>query len=164
MKSQRNQKGFSLIELLVVVAIIMIIAAIAIPNLLLARGSANQASAVSSIRTINTAMIMYISDFPANGYAPTLIVQGGMSCTPPDPTSAFLIDDQLASGSKGSYTFTLTGLGGLPATTYFVAAMPVGGGAYNSYCSTEDGVIHFDPTGAAIADHDSCQALLALQN
>ncbi|MBI3475243.1 MAG: prepilin-type N-terminal cleavage/methylation domain-containing protein [Acidobacteria bacterium] len=164
MTSQSNQKGFSLIELLIVVAIILIIAAIAIPNLLHARGAANQASAVSSIRTINSSMIMYMNDFPNDGYAPTLAALGGTSCTPPDPTSACLIDSQLASGTKSGYSFTSVGLGGTPAVQYFVAATPIDGSAYTSYCSTEDGVIHFDPNGAVIADHDSCLALEALQN
>jgi type IV pilus assembly protein PilA len=164
MKSQKNQKGFSLIELLIVVAIILIIAAIAIPNLLRARGAANQASAVSAIRAINSSMIMYMNDFPADGYAPTLAALGGTSCTPPDPTSACLIDNQLASGTRSGYSFTSVSLGGTPAVSYFVAAAPMDGASYTSYCSTEDGVIHFDPTGSVIPDHDSCLALDSLQN
>src|SRR6202142_565452 len=76
----RTQKGFSLIELLIVVAIILIIAAIAIPNLLRARMAANESSAVASIRTINTAMITYNSSYPTVGFAGTLASLGG-SCT-----------------------------------------------------------------------------------
>jgi type IV pilus assembly protein PilA len=67
-----KQKGFSLIELLIVVAIILIIAAIAIPNLLRARIAANESSAVSSVRTINTAEITFQASYPTLGYASTL--------------------------------------------------------------------------------------------
>ncbi|PYQ41375.1 MAG: pili assembly chaperone, partial [Acidobacteria bacterium] len=75
----RKQKGFSLIELLIVVAIILIIAAIAIPNLLRARMAANESAAASSVRTINTAMVSYITAYPTVGYAATLAALGGAS-------------------------------------------------------------------------------------
>ncbi len=93
----RKQKGFSLIELLIVVAIILIIAAIAIPNLLRARIAANESSAVASLRTINTAMISYNSSYPTVGFAPLLVNlgPGGVSqACPTSPTtgSACLID------------------------------------------------------------------------
>ena len=163
MRRRRNQKGFSLIELLIVVAIILIIAAIAIPNLLQARVAANQASAVGSLRTVNTAQVSYESSFPDVGYAATLPALGGTSCLPPDSTSACLIDNVLSSGTKNGYVFTLNAGGGPPTAQYFILAMPNSGSGNNSYCSTEDGVIRFDPTGSSIADHDSCIALQALQ-
>jgi len=161
--NRRNQKGFSLIELLVVVAIILIIAAIAIPNLLQARVAASEASAVASLRTINTAEISYNSNFPTVGFAPTLASLGGTICAPPDQTAACLIDSLLASGAKSGYSFMANGIGTSPAGAYFAVGLPVGSNGNRSFCSTEDGVIHYDPTGATISDHDSCQALTPLQ-
>src|ERR1700746_1034410 len=88
----RKQKGFSLIELLIVVAIILIIAAIAIPNLLRARMAANQASGLSNIRTITSAVIVYSSTYN-NGLPPSLTVLGGLG--PANCNGAVLLDDTL---------------------------------------------------------------------
>jgi len=95
----RKQKGFSLIELLIVVSIILIIAAIAIPNLLRARMAANESSAVASIRTINTAEVTYNTAYPTVGYAPALVNLGGalgVACVP-SSTTGCIVDAVLAN-------------------------------------------------------------------
>jgi type IV pilus assembly protein PilA len=157
----RKQKGFSLIELLIVVAIILIIAAIAIPNLLRARIAANESSAVASIRTINTAEVTYLTAYPTTGYSVTLAALGPAAagtCATPLSTNACLIDFTLASASavanaKSGYYFTVSN--GTSATTpvssYTVGSAP---STYNStgvrlFCSIEDGVVRSTPGAAA---------------
>lgn len=151
----KKQKGFSLIELLIVVAIILIIASIAIPNLLRARISANESSAVGSIRAINTAMISYMSAYPTVGYAATLSALGGTTCAPPNSTSGCLIDTQLASGSKSGYNFTLTGVTGSPASTYQIIGAPAVANqtGVRHFCSFADAVIRFSVSPIATCDY-----------
>src|ERR1700758_1656208 len=100
-KSIRKQCGFSLIELLIVVAIILIIVAIAIPNLLRARMSANESAAASTLRTLNTAENSYITAYPQAGYG-VLAVLGGASPCVPAVASACLIDNTLATDNGGN--------------------------------------------------------------
>jgi prepilin-type N-terminal cleavage/methylation domain-containing protein len=146
----RKQKGFSLIELLIVVAIILIIAAIAIPNLLRARIAANESSAVASIRTINTAEISYNSAYPTVGFA-GLSALAGTTCTPPNSTSACLIDTTLAAGTKSGYSFTATASGSSPAGSYFAYGNPITPNqtGNRSFCSTADAVVRYSTTALA---------------
>ncbi len=148
----RKQKGFSLIELLIVVAIILIIAAIAIPNLLRSRIAANEASAVGSIRTLNTAEVTYSSTYPNVGFTCTL---GDMAppagTATPTSTSAGLIDNVLASGVKSGYTFALGSCAGTPITNYVSTGVPitVGQTGQRAFCSDQSGVIKFAADGTA---------------
>jgi type IV pilus assembly protein PilA len=150
----RKQKGFSLIELLIVVAIILIIAAIAIPNLLRARIAANESSSVASIRTLNTAQISYNSAYPTVGYASTMGALAGTNCAPPTTAGACLIDTQLSSGSKSGYKFTLSGVSGTPAATYQFIATPLAvnqtGTRY--FCSFADAVVRASAASPSACD------------
>lgn len=103
-----DNRGFSLIELLIVVAIILMIAAIAIPNFLRSRIAANQASAVQSCRLINSAQVAYYSSY-AQGFASTLLALGPPISGLPTPSAAGIIDSVLASGQKSGYSFSYVG-------------------------------------------------------
>ncbi len=150
----KKQKGFSLIELLIVVAIILIIAAIAIPNLMRSRIAANEASAVGSIRTINTAEVTYASAFPDIGFTGTLANLAGSNCTGVVSTTSAascLIDNVLGGGTKSGYTFVLSGVTGTPGVTYSSKATPVtvGSSGQRGFYSDQTGVIRYNQSGTA---------------
>lgn len=165
----RRSRGFSLIELLIVVAIILIIAAIAIPNLLRARMEANEAAAISTVRNINSSQVVYYNEFPTTGFAVTLAQLGpGAAC---DVTAACLVDSVVGCGAepcvKGGYEYYITSdtSGVFPHTTYATTATPTrfGQSGSRNVCSTEDGTLRQEVTptttlGAGL-DHKTCSTV-----
>jgi prepilin-type N-terminal cleavage/methylation domain-containing protein len=177
----RKQKGFSLIELLIVVAIILIIAAIAIPNLMRAKMAANTSSAAASERSIITGEVAYFAAFPTIGYTATLSPlgsAGGGTCVP-SSTTACLIDSNLANNGtpagsgKSGFSFAETGTASLAGsavlnqfyTTGTALAVTTG---TTAFCAVDDGVVRTVAPGTvanvAVASYVACQALNPLAN
>jgi type IV pilus assembly protein PilA len=122
---KRTAVGFSLIELLVVVAIILILAAIAIPNFLRARIAANEASAVENCRTISTANVVYYTTYGV-GFAPALSNFATPTSGNVSALNSGLLDDILVSGTKSGYVFT------------YVPLSPDSNGYFNDYTLNSD--------------------------
>ena len=154
---RKEQRGFSLIELLIVVAIILIMAAIAVPNYLRSRLAANEASAAQSVRAINTAAVAYSATYPQNGFPPSLVALGGPSPCTASPANACLLDSVLSSGTKAGYVFGFTGDGLTPSVTYSITAIPVSLGisGQRMFCSDQTGVIRYDPSGAGCTNNSA---------
>jgi type IV pilus assembly protein PilA len=170
----RKQNGFSLIELLIVVAIILIIAAIAIPNLMRARIAANDSSAAASIHDINIGQAAYFATYPTIGFPATLAILGGAAPCTPSMATACLIDNSLALNGGGSgksgYNFAATGSasGGSPLNDQFYSTgAPLGSfSGTRSYCSFQDMVIRLQPPGiiTLVPSYPACQTMNPMSN
>ena len=155
----RKQKGFSLIELLIVVAIILIIAAIAVPNLLRSRMAANESSAAASLRTIGTANVTYSSTYNV-GFAGVLTAMGVLTGTTPTSANADLLDavlGGLAAPVKSGYSFQYTPsvaapTVGAPNPSFTVVATPVGpnSSGTSTFCLDQTNVVGRDTSGVTV--------------
>jgi type IV pilus assembly protein PilA len=153
---KRSQSGYTLMELLIVMSVILILMAIAIPNYMNMRSQANETSALQSLRAINSAEIQYETDYPANGFSCNLSQLGGdPKSGAPSPQAAQLLSNDLASGQKSGYTFTIGNCTKVTVnnqdvyTSFEATAVPqsVGKTGHRGFCMDQTGEIKSDPAG-----------------
>jgi len=139
---KKNNKGFSLLELLIVVAIILIIATIAIPSLLRSRQAANESAAVANLRTINTAEVTYLSSSGGSyGDLPALVAAG-------------LLDNTFTTGAKAGYNFTVDATGADYTARAWFASSNTG---RNQYYSIPDAVVRYGSIAPGHVEGDAVQ-------
>ncbi len=152
----KRSSGFTLMELLIVIAIILILMLMAIPTIGSLKKQANETSAINSMQVITKLQVQYDSTYPSNGYACSLTALGGDPKTgPPTPASSQLLQGDLTSGVKSGYIFTINNCtkvslnGNDRITGYQVTAVPqtVGKTGNRGFCSDQFGTIKFDPAG-----------------
>jgi type IV pilus assembly protein PilA len=157
-QNDRQSNGFTLMELLIVIAIILILMLMAIPTIGSLKKSANRTSAIQSIRAIQQAETMYSTTYPANGYACTLTALGGeQSAGAASPTAAQLLQGDITSGYKSGYIFTVACAGKVTVNgvdrfnSYTITAVPqtVGKSGDSGFCGDDGGPIKQDPTGGS---------------
>ncbi len=153
---RHNDAGFTLMELLIVISIMLILMLIAIPNMLNLKASANQTSAIQSLRTIHEAEIQYQTEYPANGFACSLPALGGLASSgAPNAQGAQLLQPDLAGGQKSGYTFNITNCQKTTVNnqdqyvSFEATAVPqvVGKTGHDGFCLDMSGEIKRDPTG-----------------
>ncbi len=151
-----DDSGFTLIELLIVMSVMLILMTLGIPQLLKLKKSANEQSAMQSVRTIGQAELQYSSQYPANGFSCTLSAMGGVpTAGAPTPQAAQMLPPDLATGQKAGYTFAVTNCTKVTVnnqdmfTTFQVTAVPtsVGHTGDRGFCSDENNIIRVDPQG-----------------
>jgi type IV pilus assembly protein PilA len=155
-RKQRLEAGFTLMELLIVMSVILILMAVAIPNYMNMRSQANETAAMEELRTLNSAEIQYQTNYPGNGFSCNLSQLGGdPKSGPPSPTGAQLIPADLAGGFKSGYLFAITNCTKVTVnnadvyTSFEVTAVPqsVGKTGHRGFCMDQTGEIKSDPTG-----------------